>query len=112
MHGHTFALYASTVALLSTCSLGTVSAREGTSQIVPNYKFQRRAYRHNEDLRMRIRRLADGNGEAHALKARFTPPAGGGNGAVDPVTPTSGVAIPLPVQVPNAAPGDNTPDNV
>ena len=106
MHGHAIAIYAS-VALLS-----LVSAEGAGSKTLPNYRLQRRSYRHNEDLRMRIRSSSDnGNAEDyHVLKARFTPPPGE---AVDPATATSGVAdLPVPIEVPNASPGINTPDNV
>lgn len=90
MRGHSLVVCASTL----------VVAAMMVSATQPDIQFQRREYRHNSDLRMRLKR---GRGEqgitgGHALKPRFTPPA---------------VILPIQnVNIPNISPGVNTPDNV
>lgn len=88
MRGNAFVLCASALAFAAMM----VSATQ------PDIQFQRREYRHNSLLRMRLKRGEQGITGGHALKPRFTPPA---------------VILPIEnVNIPNSSPGVNTPDNV
>lgn len=103
MHGHTLSIGA-TVLLLSSNAITSISASQ------PDVRFQRRSYRHNENLRMRVRRgdYDGGVGVGRALKPRMTP------------APGEPLPMPMPVpepevpleEAPNLHQGINTPDNV
>lgn len=93
MHGHRITMVA---VYISAFAIATAIVPLLVHATQPDMQFQRRAYRHNENLRMRLKR-GGGSEVDHALKARFTPPA---------VLP---VGI---VNIPNSSSGDNTPDNM